>query len=215
MCAWRSSGTSNLDLLRNLHSNNLLKTPHIFTALQKVDRANYVHSTTPYADRPSSIGYGATISAPHMHVLCLELLRDHLKPGNTVLDVGSGSGYLTAVMGYLVKPGRCIGIEHIRELVDVAKVNVGKGNGELIKEGRGWKEGSPYDCIHVGAASTSIPHSLLDQLKPGGRMVIPVGPTFTQDLMVVDKSHTGEITQWASTGVSYVPLTSRDRQMEA
>merc|ERR1719369_2212272 len=78
----------------------------------RVDRGNYV-STNPYMDSPQSIGYKVTISAPHMHAYALELLKDHLVEGAHALDVGSGSGYLTACMGYLVgETGKVVGIDH-------------------------------------------------------------------------------------------------------
>ena len=92
--AWRSSGRSNDELVDNLFRNDVVGSSQIVEAMKSVDRANYVvpGSGEPYGDNPLPIGYGATISAPHMHAHCLEVLRDWLKPGAKVLDVGSGTG---------------------------------------------------------------------------------------------------------------------------
>ena len=118
--AWRSSGHSNAELVNNLHRNGVIEHDDVADAMRDVDRANYVikGSGDPYQDSPQPIGYGATISAPHMHAHCLETLRSRLRPGARVLDVGSGTGYLTALFATFVGPtGVVIGIDHIPELV--------------------------------------------------------------------------------------------------
>jgi protein-L-isoaspartate(D-aspartate) O-methyltransferase len=136
-------------------------------------------------DNPQSIGYGVTISAPHMHAKACEAVVDFLKPGARVLDVGSGSGYLTHVLAELVKPGgTVVGVEHIQPLVDLAHRNTAKSaeGRELLANGsityvkadgrKGWtgkggEEG--YDVIHVGAAAVGFHQELIDQLKKPGR----------------------------------------------
>ncbi|KAJ3111235.1 hypothetical protein HDU96_005892 [Phlyctochytrium bullatum] len=239
--AWRCSGSSNAELLQNLKRNRILRTDAIITAMSKVDRANYVERDckAPYGDHPSGIGYGATISAPHMHAMCLELLKNHLKPGSKALDVGSGSGYLSAIMAHLVRTdpsssssppksgsplphGRVVGIDHIPELVEFSLRNVRGDCPDLLDDGtlklvcgdgrKGWEDEAPYDCIHVGAAAPKVPEELVEQLKPGGRLVIPVG-TYEQELMVIDKDASGKIRQSPATGVVYVPLTSVEHQL--
>ena len=103
----------------------------------KVDRSHYCPSQNPYMDAPYSIGYGATISAPHMHAYALETLRDRLVDGAKVLDVGSGSGYLTACMTHMVGPqGIVLGVEHIKELVTQSEANIRRDNPELLDSGR-------------------------------------------------------------------------------
>ncbi|KKK14275.1 hypothetical protein ARAM_000670 [Aspergillus rambellii] len=159
----------------------------------KVDRAHYAPSR-PYSDSPQPIGHGATISAPHMHGHACEYLIDYLRPGSRVLDIGSGSGYLTHVIANLVtdpslsagENGQVVGVDHIQELVDLAHNNMRKsGDGrkllesEVVKfvnaDGRqGWAEGAPYDAIHVGAAAEELHPLLVEQLKAPGRMFIPV-----------------------------------------
>jgi protein-L-isoaspartate(D-aspartate) O-methyltransferase len=134
-------------------------------------------------DHPQSIGYGVTISAPHMHAKACEAVLDLLRA--RVLDVGSGSGYLTHVLAEFVKPGgTVVGVEHIQPLVDLAQKNTAKSaegrellaNGSItyVKadgrkgwSGKGGEEG--YDVIHVGAAAVGFHQELIDQLKRPGR----------------------------------------------
>ncbi|KAF3337994.1 protein-L-isoaspartate O-methyltransferase-like protein [Carex littledalei] len=216
----------NKALVEHLQQHGKLRSDKVAEVMETIDRALFVQKEyPPYVDSPMPIGYNATISAPHMHALCLELLKDHIQPGMHALDVGSGSGYLTACFAMMVGPeGRAVGIEHIPELVAASIENVKrsaaahlleKGSLSLhVADGRdGWPEAAPYDAIHVGAAAPEIPKALLDQLKPGGRMVIPVGHFF-QDLQVIDKKLDGSITFRNVTGVRYVPLTSRSAQLQ-
>ncbi|MCO5559126.1 hypothetical protein L7F22_012718 [Adiantum nelumboides] len=198
--------------------NNILTSAAAAQAMKQIDRADFVLSNTPpYADCPQPIGYGATISAPHMHAYCLSLLSDYLKPGSTVLDVGSGSGYLTAVFAIMVgENGRAVGVEHIPELVQRSIEAIKKGKAEhFLESGKlsihasdgklGYPDAAPYDAIHVGAAAAVVPEALMAQLKPGGRMVIPVGQSL-QDLMVIDKQLDGSVKKHSQMGVRYVPL---------
>ncbi|CAI7842140.1 unnamed protein product [Closterium sp. NIES-54] len=158
------------------------------------------------------------------HGYCLAFLENHLQPGNRVLDVGSGSGYLTAVMALLVGPtGRAVGVEHIPELVERSRAAVKAGRAAELMDGgqlsiheadgrHGYPDAGPYDAIHVGAAAPELPQALVDQLKPGGRMVIPVG-RFMQDLEVIDKGADGTVTRTTAMGVRYVPLTAKAKQL--
>ncbi|CAG8762680.1 8833_t:CDS:2, partial [Racocetra fulgida] len=124
-------------------------------AMKSVDRGKYV-KYDPYRDSPQQIGYGATISAPHMHAHALENLTPFLRPGMKV-----------------------IGIDHIPQLVNLAKDNVMNDRPELLESQRvifvlgdgrkGYPEEAPYDCIHVGAAAEKLPQDLIDQLKSPGR----------------------------------------------
>jgi protein-L-isoaspartate(D-aspartate) O-methyltransferase len=166
-----------------------------------------------------------------MHGHACEYLIDYLKPGAQVLDIGSGSGYLTHVLANLVtgasgkEQGQVIGIDHIPELTDLARQNMNKSeegselqSSKKVKfitgDGRlGWKEGAPYDAIHVGAAAEQLHPTLIDQLNAPGRMFIPVesehegGLSRGQYIWVVDKKADGSVHKEKVFQVSYVPLT--------
>ncbi|KAF1938067.1 protein-L-isoaspartate O-methyltransferase [Clathrospora elynae] len=217
--AWRSSGATNEALIANLERNKLIQSERIRDAMLKVDRAHYAPAS-PYEDSPQPIGHRATISAPHMHASACESLLTYLQPGAKVLDIGSGSGYLTAVLANLVSPsGTVIGIDHIQLLVDMSTTNMGKseegrsmldsGQVEFVKgDGRkGWKEGAPYDAIHVGAAAAEHHIALTDQLKTPGRLFVPVVEGGRQHIYVVDKKEDGSLERKKLFGVQYVPLT--------
>ncbi|KAI9791038.1 MAG: hypothetical protein M1835_000582 [Candelina submexicana] len=217
--AWRSSGSSNAALINNLSSNGLITSQRVKDAMLGVDRAHYSPSAA-YQDSPQSIGFSATISAPHMHAAASESLLPFLTPNSKVLDIGSGSGYLTHVLANLVAPtGTVVGIDHIQGLVDLANSNMGKSadGREMLEKGRvrfvktdgrlGFKEGGPYDAIHVGAAAGEMHQTLIDQLKAPGRLFIPVQENFMQYIWVIDKKEDGSVEKKKSFGVQYVPLT--------
>ncbi|AEO60359.1 hypothetical protein MYCTH_2140326 [Thermothelomyces thermophilus ATCC 42464] len=237
--AWRSSGASNRDLIENLWRNRLITHPEVKEAFLKVDRAHYAPSF-PYDDSPQPIGHSATISAPHMHASAVEHLLPYLVPSSSsperpaprVLDIGSGSGYLTAVMAELVgERGVVVGVEHINALRELGERNVAKSERgrELLQSGRirfrvgdgrkGWvepgEEAAKWDAIHVGAAAAEVHASLLDQLNAPGRMFIPVdddGGGWSQHVWCVDKDEKGEVTRKKLFGVRYVPLTDAPKE---
>ncbi|CAG9532448.1 unnamed protein product [Cercopithifilaria johnstoni] len=222
--AWMSGADSNVGLVNNLQNNDLIKDKRVRDAMLKVDRGDFT-TVTPYGDHPVSIGYGATISAPHMHASSLELLKDHLKEGNRALDVGSGSGYLTACMAIMVgKRGKVVGIDHVQALVDDSRRNIRKHHEDLLTDRRiilvkgdgrkGYEKEAPYNAIHVGAAAPEIPIQLIEQLAKGGRMLIPVGPEGGRQRFVqVDKDVNGNVTQKKLMDVIYVPLTNEEHQL--
>ena len=132
--AWRSHGEDNKSLVEALFTNNIIKSKEVRDTMVQVDRGNYVRQNA-YMDAPQSIGFNITISAPHMHAHALELLKEHLRPGMRALDVGSGSGYLTACMALMVgETGVAVGIDHIPDLVELSRANLQKVSFTRIKK---------------------------------------------------------------------------------
>eukprot|EP00249_Psilotum_nudum_P006916 c20158_g1_i1 orf=517-1458(-) len=222
---WSGRHRDNRSLIEMLQERGIIKSKRVADVMEQIDRGFFVpERNLAYVDSPMPIGFNATISAPHMHGLCLELLEDHLQPGMRALDVGSGSGYLTACFALMVgQQGHVVGVEHIPELVQQSIDNVNSckifdllaaGNLSFhLADGRhGWPDEAPYDTIHVGAAASYIPEALVKQLKPGGRMVIPIGDIF-QDLQVIDKQSDGSVKEWSATSVRYVPLIGKNEQI--
>lgn len=225
--SWACSATSQDELVRNLRRHRLAKHPRALEALAACDRATFCESL-PYEDAPQTIGYGATISAPHMHAIMIDLIAERLVAGARCLDIGAGSGIICAMMGELVAPqGSVWGIEHIGELVAKAQANLrvhdakrhDRGLPPLLDsvihivegDGRlGLPAHGPYDVIHVGAMAEDFCQPLVDQLAPGGRMLIPTHGS----LWVVDKDAQGGISHSRDCGVVFVPLTSVAQQRD-
>lgn len=162
-----------------------------------------------------------------MHAIALELLRNHLVEGENALDVGSGSGYLTVCMSFMIgSTGTAVGIEHIPELVERANIAVDFIDSSMIYKKRllfvtgdgrdGYPALAPYNAIHVGAATDEIPRPLLQQLKIGGRLIIPFGPPgYDQKLLQIDKIEEGTILKTPVMDVAYVPLTTKEFQIDS
>lgn len=187
----------------------------VMKAMGTVPRHRFVpvlQEAFAYENRPLLIGEGQTISQPFLVALMTDLLDP--KPGDTVLEVGTGSGYQAAVLAELVAKVYTIEIveplgKRARQLLE----QLGYRNVEMrIGDGyNGWREAAPFDSIVVTAAPAEIPKPLIDQLKPGGRMVIPAGRSHdSQYLLLVEKQLDGTSTTKRMLPVKFVPLT-RDR----
>ncbi|MGB5541145.1 MAG: protein-L-isoaspartate(D-aspartate) O-methyltransferase, partial [Gammaproteobacteria bacterium] len=162
-----------------------------------------------YDNRPLSIGYGQTISQPYIVALMTDLLD--VGPDATVLEVGTGSGYQAAVLSGLVASVYTIEIvPQLGERAQGVLARLGYDNVEVrIGDGYyGWEEHAPFDAIIVTAAASHVPPPLVRQLKPGGRMIIPVGSRFmVQELLLVEKTAAGEVSTRQILPVAFVPLT--------
>ena len=198
-------------LIRNLIEEGYLKSPEVIEAMRRVPREEFVlpfHRKHAYSDTPLPIDGGQTISAPHMVAMMTELLG--LKRGHRVLDVGSGSGYHAAVMAEMVGPeGKVYGIERVPDLVESSREaleRLGYDNVEIIHgDGSiGLPEHAPYDRISVACASPDVPAPLFEQLKEGGKMVIPVG-SGEQRLLLVEKKD-GKMVQSFHGYCVFVPM---------
>jgi protein-L-isoaspartate(D-aspartate) O-methyltransferase len=186
--------------------------PRVLRAMKTVPRHEYVpekHKHQAYRNRPLPIGYGQTISQPAIVALMTNLLE--LEPSDKVLEIGTGSGYQAAVLAELVD--QVFSIEIVPELAERAARDLKRTgyNNVTTRQGDGyygWEEQAPFDAIIVTAAADHIPPRLLKQLKPGGRMVIPVGSRcMVQHLVLVKKTEDSDILTEQLLPVQFVPLT--------
>jgi protein-L-isoaspartate(D-aspartate) O-methyltransferase len=184
----------------------------VLAVMERVPRHEFVPERgrgLAYADRPLPIGYGQTISQPYIVALMTDLLDP--EPGDRVLEVGTGSGYQAAVLAELV--ARVHTIEIVPELAASAGERLHRLGYDNIETRAGdgyygWPEQAPFDGIVVTAAAGHIPPPLVRQLKPGGRMVIPVGGPFSvQQLTLVEVDAGGEVRTRQLLPVAFVPLT--------
>lgn len=187
-----------------------VRNPEVLRVMRTVPRHEFVpqeYRSEAYEDRPLSIGYGATISQPYIVAAMTELLEPQRT--HKVLEIGTGSGYQAAVLSMLVKD--LYSVEIVPELAtrsaEVLKrlgyenVHVKQGDGY-----KGWPEHAPFDRIILTAAPPAVPQALLDQLKPGGKLVAPVGGNLNQELLVIDKSADGKIRRRTVFPVMFVPM---------
>jgi protein-L-isoaspartate(D-aspartate) O-methyltransferase len=186
--------------------------PRVLQAMATVPRHVLVPEArrkAAYENRPLAIGHGQTISQPYIVALMTDLLK--LKPGDRVLEIGTGSGYQAAVLAELGH--QVYSIEIIEPLGERARRDLDRLGYENIEvqigDGYyGWEEHAPFEAIIVTAAASHVPPPLIKQLRPGGRMVIPVGSRFmVQQLVLVDKDREGEVTTRQILPVRFVPLT--------
>ena len=190
--------------------------PAVLDVMGEVPRHELVPAdvrSMAYGDTPLPIGHGQTISQPYIVALMTSLVRPAKE--HVVLEIGTGSGYQAAVLSRLA--ARVYSIEIVEPLareaaarlkaLGYANVTVRAGDGY-----KGWPEQAPFDAIVVTAAAPHIPQPLVEQLKPGGRMVIPVGSApSSQDLMVVEKDHDGRARTRRALPIRFVPLTGEQR----
>lgn len=233
--------TSNAAFVRAMTASGFVRNPALASALAAVERAEFVPpaalgasgAASPYADMALPIGHGATISAPHIACIGLDVLCEALAPGGVVrpnlrvLDVGSGCGYVSAVLAALVGAhgGRVVGLEHMAPLVADAQANVARAFALQPQLARcvefvcgdgfaGVPHLGPYDAIYSAVAPPELPHALVAQLACGGRMLCPVGPPDGyHQLLRVDKDAGGAVAVASLGSVRFVPMTSVAAQL--
>lgn len=199
--------------------SNVLKSPEVIEAFKKVDRKDFVkseHADLAYVDTALPIGYGQTISQPSTVVFMLELLEP--KGGLKVLDVGSGSGWTAALLACIVgKKGEVVGVELVSNLVSFGRENVAKycdgSNVNIFPAGEvvGYPSKSPYDRILVSASASMIPSELIEQLKVGGIMVIPIKNSIYK--IIKRSDDVDDVTKEEYPGFVFVPLKTISRLM--
>ncbi|NZA28423.1 protein-L-isoaspartate(D-aspartate) O-methyltransferase [Luteimonas sp. SJ-92] len=184
----------------------------VLAAMRAVPRHRFVgegHAARAYEDHPLPIGHGQTISQPYIVALMTELLEPRAE--HRVLEVGTGSGYQAAVLSPLVAEVYTIEIVEplarraakVLDELGYDNVTVRAGDGYA-----GWPEHAPFDSIIVTAAPDRVPEALVEQLRPGGRMVIPVGPVHAlQELRLIEKAADGTVTDTMVAPVRFVPMT--------
>lgn len=196
-------------LAEYLQANGAVRTPRLVEAFRAVDRADFLsrgQQRFALESRPLPIGYGQTNSQPSTVAFTLELLQP--EPGDKILDVGSGSGWTTALLAQAVgDTGRVYGVEVIPELVEFGRRNVEQYNHlhiDIRMAGKmlGLPEKAPFDKILVSASAPETPHSLVEQLAVGGRMVASV----QNSLVRVDKIHEDDVDIEEFPGFAFVPL---------
>lgn len=188
-----------------------IQNPKVLAAMSRVPRDEFVEPhqrALAYGDFPLPIDQGQTISQPYIVALMTELVRPQAT--DRALDVGCGSGYQAAILAELVQHVFAVELrDRLAASAQQRLQRLGYRNITLrhADGSSGWPEHQPYDVIIVGAAPAHVPRALIDQLAPGGRLAIPVG-THTQELMLIQKSPSGELSQRTIMGVRFVPLVT-------
>ncbi|WP_333874487.1 protein-L-isoaspartate(D-aspartate) O-methyltransferase [Methylobacter sp.] len=200
-----------VNLTRHLIGKDALD-DRVMAAIKQVPRHKFLPANLrflAYDNSPAPIGSGQTISQPYIVALMTDLLNT--QPTDTVLEIGTGSGYQAAILSKLVK--QVYSLEVIEELADKASLRFKKMgyNNVTVKTGDGhfgWPEHAPFDGIMVTAATPDIPQPLIDQLRTGARLIIPVGSPYNhQELTVIEKQANGKTKNRSILSVGFVPLT--------
>jgi len=205
-------------LIEKLSDYGYIKSEKVRKAMLRVPREEFVQpdkKNYAYLDQPLSIGHGQTISAPHMvAIICEEL---YLEEGMKVLEIGTGLGYNAAVVAEIIgEKGHLYSVERIESLAMASEENLNRTNHSknvtvVVGDGTlGYEKEAPYDRIYVTAGAPDMPEPLKKQLKIGGKLLAPVGPSsYTQELILVSRTSKDEFTEKSLCGVAFVPLIGK------
>ena len=223
-----NNNPANKCLLIELIALGMIKTGKGALSMLLVDRKDFA-PVNPYLNKAMRINekYKVNISAPNMHANALEYLSDYCTENSRILDIGSGTGYLTCALSALTNyKGLVVGVEHIQEIIELAEQNIRKNHRNLLvnkkiifvnSDGRhGYKELGPYKAIHVGACLDYYPDELIQQLDYNGRMFIPIAQNDgKQNIWIIDKDKFGKVTEKSIMSVTYGMLTDVWTQMHS
>ncbi len=198
------------EMVERLIAYGYLSNKDVADAMKKVPRHLFVlkeEEAHAYEDRPLPAGKEQTISAPHMVAMMCQALEPRWE--HKVLEIGCGTGYHACVMAQMAE--RVYSVERFESLAGRAKENLRQAGCDrvtvIIGDGsRGYEAEAPYDRIYVTAGAPEIPQPLLAQLKPGGRLLVPIGAMYYQDLMLVEKTLAGELVSKSLGACAFVPL---------
>jgi protein-L-isoaspartate(D-aspartate) O-methyltransferase len=221
---FRPSFNTNEELVNHLYNKHIINSEKVVAIMKEINRKDFLDPSKPLINSPQPLQLNQTISAPHIHGKALETLIQSCVPGNRVLDIGCGSGYLLTCFCKLLKvnknpSSKVVAIDIYSELVDLTINNMKKYNEYLpghlggtnpynnveIFCGNGWlghMKHAKYDVIHVGAAPDHVPPQLLKQLNNNGIMIIPVGNSYK----IIKKNRKGKVFDSHSLNVRFVPL---------
>lgn len=204
--------TEREEMVERLRAFGYVRETDTIEAMKKVPRHLFVPEDIrrhAYEDRPLPVGEDQTISAPHMVAMMCDLL--HLEEGQKVLEIGGGTGYHACVIASMKEVLKVYSMERIGTLAAQARTNLEAAGcyGVEIIEGDGtlgYPDKAPFDRVLVTAAAPKIPQPLVEQLKAGGRLIIPVGERYIQELIVVKKNQDGNLEEVGLGGCAFVPL---------
>ncbi len=203
--------STNDDMVEYLNRKHLIRSDAVKRAFLQVDRGHFVEGKECYLDTPLPIGFGQTISAPHMVAIMTEELD--LRKGMKVLEIGAGSGYQAAVIATLVDPAKVFTVERVPELVDRANralERAGVKNVEVLEGdgSNGLPKEAPFDRIIATCAAPDVPQPLIDQLGEEGMLLVPVGGRGYQELIEITRIG-GKVVRRKHGGCVFVPMLGK------